>query len=374
MIAVYGATGYTGRLVAAELRRRGLTATLCGRSLERLEGVAHSLGADWPVRAAAVDDASGLRRAFLGADVVINCAGPFTFYGAPVIEAALDVGAHYCDTTGEQPYMAGVFRWLDAPARAAGRAVVPGVGFDYVPGDLACAVAADGLGPLSSVDVAYAVDGFGATRGTIHSALEMLGGGDVEYVDGAWRPPGRAPLGESFDFPAPLGSQVVARYPAGEVVTVPRHVETRSVRARIAARSFAPHPRLSSAVPAAAAFVVAPLLRTPLRDVIDAVVDRLPEGPEESARRASAFTIVADAHGVSGDTARVVVEGHDVYGVTAVMAVEFARRMASAEFDARGALAPSQVVDPRDFLGYLGEHGVSHRVERPASREPTART
>ena len=148
MIAVYGATGYTGRLVAAEMRRRGLTATLCGRSQGRLDAVARSLGVDWPVRAAAVDDAPALRQALLGADVVINCAGPFTYYGAPVIEAALDVGAHYCDTTGEQPYMQGVFRWLDEPARSEGLAVVPGVGFDYVPGDLACAVAASGLEPL----------------------------------------------------------------------------------------------------------------------------------------------------------------------------------------------------------------------------------
>lgn len=374
MIAVYGATGYTGRLVAAEMRRRGLTATLCGRSQGRLDAVARSLGVDWPVRAAAVDDAPALRQALLGADVVINCAGPFTYYGAPVIEAALDVGAHYCDTTGEQPYMQGVFRWLDEPARSEGLAVVPGVGFDYVPGDLACAVAASGLEPLSSIDVAYAVEGFGATRGTIHSALEMLGGGDVEYLGGAWQPAGRAPLGESFDFPPPLGSQVVARYPAGEVITVPRHVETGSVRAGIAARSFAPHPRLSAAVPAAAAFLVAPLLRTPLRDVVDAVVDRLPEGPDAAARRASAFTIVADAHGESGQTARAVVEGNDVYGITAVMAVEFARRMAADDFAGAGALAPAQVVDPLEFLGFLGEHGVSHRVERPASREPTART
>jgi short subunit dehydrogenase-like uncharacterized protein len=374
MIAVYGATGYTGRLVAAELRRRGLAATLCGRSQERLEGVARGLDTDWPVRAAAIDDAPGLRQALLGASAVINCAGPFTFYGAPVIEAALDVGAHYCDTTGEQPYMEGVFRWLDEPARAAGRAVVPGVGFDYVPGDLACALAAEGLEPLESVDVAYAVGGFGATRGTMHSALEMLGGETLDYTGGQWGPAGRPPLGERVTFPEPLGEQVVARYPSGEIVTVPRHVDTRSVRAQITAKSFAPHPRLTSAVPAAAAFVVSPLLRTPLRGAFDAVIDRLPEGPAEDARRSSAFTIVADARGVDGTSARAIVEGRDVYGITAVIAVEIARRMTTDGFEASGALAPAQAVDPADFLAFLGEHGVSHRVERPATREPTART
>src|ERR671917_228000 len=74
------------------------------------------IGVDWPVRAAAVDDAPALRKALSGADVVISCAGPFTFYGAPVIEAALSVGAHYVDTTGEQPYIRRVFEHLSAPA------------------------------------------------------------------------------------------------------------------------------------------------------------------------------------------------------------------------------------------------------------------
>jgi short subunit dehydrogenase-like uncharacterized protein len=373
MIAVYGATGYTGRLVARELRRRGLSATLCGRDQGRLDAVVRSLDVDWPVRAAPIDDPSALRRALLGADAVINCAGPFTFYGAPVIEAALDVGAHYCDTTGEQPYMQRVFRFLDEPARAAGRAVVPAVGFDYVPGDLACALAADGLGTLATLDVAYAVRGFGATRGTLHSAMEMLGGGDLEYVDGAWRAAGRAPLRETFDFPAPLGAQPVARYPGGEIVTAPRHIDVRTVRERISARSFAPHPLLTSAVPAIAGLVLGPLLRTPLREVADAAIDRLPEGPAEDARRASEFVVVADAHAASGPSARAVVSGRDVYGTTAVIAVELARRMASAEFGGSGALAPAQVVDAEEFLGFLGEHGVSHRVERPAASGHAAR-
>jgi short subunit dehydrogenase-like uncharacterized protein len=365
MIAVYGATGYTGRLVARELRRRGLTATLCGRNGGKLRALAQELEVDWPVRAAAVDDPAALRKALRGADAVISCAGPFTFYGAPVIEAALDVGAHYCDTTGEQPYMRRVFEHLDGPARTAGCAVVPAVGFDYVPGDLACALAAQDVQPLRELVIAYAVKGFGATRGTMHSALEMLKGDDEEYVDGELRPSGRAPLRERFAFPEPVGTQIVARYPGGEVVTVPRHVRTRSVRERISARSFAPHPLLAGGVPAATV-AFGSLLRTPLRGPLDALIDRLPEGPSEDQRRASAFTIVAEAHGEDGRTGRTVVEGNDVYGLTAVIAVEIARRMSADGFDGAGALAPAQAVDAADFLGFLGEHGISHRVDGPA--------
>src|SRR4051812_43625221 len=110
MIAVYGATGYTGRLVAQELARRGLEARLCGRDPAKLKAVARSLPDAGPeVRCAAIDDPRALRKAFAGASVVLSCAGPFTWYGAPVIEAAVDAGASYCDTTGEQPYMRRVF-------------------------------------------------------------------------------------------------------------------------------------------------------------------------------------------------------------------------------------------------------------------------
>jgi short subunit dehydrogenase-like uncharacterized protein len=372
MIAVYGATGYTGRLVAQELKRRGLTATLCGRDAGKLHGLAEELEVDWAVRAAAVDDSPALRRALLGADAVITCAGPFTFYGAPLIEAALDVGAHVCDTTGEQPYMRGVFEHLDAPARERGRAVVPAVGFDYVPGDLLCALVARGREPLRELVVAYAVEQLGMTRGTMHSTLEMLKGGDSEYVDGTWRPAGRAPLRERFAFPAPLGEQPVARYPGGEVVTVPRHVRTRAVRQRITARTFSPHDAVAGAVPALATGFGA-LLRTPLRGALDAVIDRLPEGPAEDARRRSRFTIVAEAHGEDGTTGRGVVEGSDVYGITAVMAVEVARTMAADGFGASGALAPAQVVDPEGFLGFLSEHGISHRLEGAAQQGSAAR-
>lgn len=372
MIAVYGATGYTGKLVAGELRRRGLTAVLSGRNAAKLEAVKRDLGVDWPVRPAAVDDPAALRAAFAGASVVINCAGPFTFYGAPVIEAAIAAGAHYCDTTGEQPYMQRVFTWLDEPARAAGVSVVPGVGFDYIPGDLACALAADGLQPLSELVVAYALKGFGATRGTMHSALEMMNGSDEEYIGGRWRRVGRAPLRESFEFPAPIGRQPVARYPGGEVVTAPRHIKVDTVRERITASTFAPVAALAPAVPTLAVGA-GPLMRTPLRSLFASLIDRLPEGPEEDARRGSQYTIVAEAHGTDGRVGRCTVTGSDVYGITAVMAVEVARRMQADGYDRAGALAPAQAVDPEDFLGFLGEHGISYRVESPAAKESRAR-
>lgn len=371
-IAVYGATGYTGRLVATELRDRGIDAVLCGRDGGRLRGVASDLGVDWPVRVAAVDDPGALRKALRGAAALISCAGPFAFYGAPVIDAALDAGVHYLDTAGEQPYIRGVYEHLDGPAREAGCAVIPAVGFDYLPGDLVAALAARGHSRLDELVIAYAVSGFAMSRGTMRSGMEMLSTADVEYTDGALRPAGNAPLGESFAFPDGIGEQPVMRYPGGEVVTVPRHVETREVRYRWTASSFAPHGALAPLLPYAFP-VVRALLRTPLRTLAESQIDRLPEGPGGDARRAGRWTVVAEARRGTEVLGRAVVSGADMYGITAVIAVRAAELVAEESFDGAGALAPAQAFDPEEFLRFLEPHGVAFRVEDQPSAATASR-
>ena len=202
-IAVYGATGYTGRLVARELQRRDLDFMLCGRDASKLRALAGELG-DPDVRAAGVNDRDALRHAFGDCAAVINCAGPFTLHGEPVVRAAVETGTHYVDTAGEQPFIKLVSDRFDEAARAAEVAVVPALGFDYAPGDLICRVAAGDHEPALTLDLAYAVSGFGATRGTLRSALEAIGGDDVVWEDGAWHPAGAGPLRARVVFPEPI--------------------------------------------------------------------------------------------------------------------------------------------------------------------------
>ena len=360
MIAVYGATGYTGQLVAAELKRRGFDAVLCGRNSSKLRRLATDLDVSWPLRATTIDDAAGLRRAFRGVSAVINCAGPFTFYGAPVIEAAMDVGAHYLDTTGEQLFMHGVFTHYDAPARERGVGIVPGVGFDYIPGDLAASLAAQDAGAVDEVAIGYSVRGLGVSRGTIKSSLEMSKE-SLSYEDGTWKPAGPTLRAETFDFDEPIGTVPVFPYPGGEIVTVPRHVDCRSVRQRMNARSFMPVAPLAPAMPAVAVALGA-AMRTPLGRVLDGVIDRLPEGPPEDARRASSFVIVAEARSDDGSVlGRCSLEGSDVYGLTAVMAVEAANCL--IEEGAAGALAPAEFLDAASFLDGLAPHGLTWSLD-----------
>src|SRR3954452_15765442 len=90
-IAVYGATGFTGALVAAELRRRGAEFVLAGRSRESLEAVAEGIGGAEP-RAVAVHDHAGLRALLEPCGRVTACAGPFVRNRDPAVAGAGDPG------------------------------------------------------------------------------------------------------------------------------------------------------------------------------------------------------------------------------------------------------------------------------------------
>jgi short subunit dehydrogenase-like uncharacterized protein len=340
------------------LERRGVELLIAGRDRAKLEALSEELGGV-PFAAVSVDDAAGLREMLEPCSVVVACAGPFGLHGEPVVAAAVDTGTHYLDTTGEQGFMRMVFDRYGDKAAEKGAALVSGMGFDYAPGDLIAALTADRMGPLEEIVVAYCVHGFEPTHGTALSGLEIMRGGDVVWADGAWRPAPRSADGGRWRFPEPIGEQRMLRYPAGEQVTVPRHVETARVRTLL--NGMVVPPRLMPL-----AVISSPLLglamRTPLRQAMGALVRRLPAAPGEQSRTASRFTINCEARGRSG-TRRGTVRGSDVYGLTAASLTHGALLCADPGYERSGSLAPAQAFDPAAFLVALADFGVSVEVE-----------
>ena len=154
--------------------------------------------------------------------------------------------------------------------------------------------------------------------------------------------------GGSWDFPDPIGRQRMLRYPAGEHITVPRHVRTQRVRTLLTASTVISLPL----VPRIAPLVLPPFqlaMRTPLRRALAAAIPRLPEGPSEGSRRRASFMVVCEARQGSKHRSGTVT-GKDPYGLTARATVEGGLRLAAPGYDRRGALAPSQAFDPRDLL------------------------
>ncbi len=98
-LMIYGANGYTGRLIAAEAARRGMKPILAGRDRDALDALAEPF--KLTRRVFGLDDPATIARQFEDVSIVLNCAGPFSRTCEPLLEACLAHKAHYLDITGE---------------------------------------------------------------------------------------------------------------------------------------------------------------------------------------------------------------------------------------------------------------------------------
>src|SRR5215204_6397312 len=139
-IVVFGATGYTGRLTAERLVAQGAQPVLAGRSEDKLRALSAGLGG-LPWEVADVEREASVAGLAGSGDVLVSTVGPFVRWGEPALRAAVAGGAVYLDSTGEPPFIRRVFTHFGAPARAAGATLLPAMGYDFVPGTLAAALA-----------------------------------------------------------------------------------------------------------------------------------------------------------------------------------------------------------------------------------------
>ncbi len=329
-LAILGVTGFTGRLVLDEARRAGLQVRLVGRRADALEAIAKP-GEE--VRVADARDREALRAAFDGVAVVASLAGPFLALGVQPVWAAIDAGAHYLDTTGEQEFVRLLHELVNLDYAVA---LLPAFGFDYVPGDLAARLAAEKVeGPLDEVVVAYSVKGVGTSRGTRRTIGHVMGQQQFAWQDGRLVASGFGATTRRVRFP--FGEKTVVEWGGTEPLTVPRHTDVRDVRSYIRAPAIA-------AKAGALGRVAAPFMR---------VASRFgPSGPSEASRRKSRFTVVAEARGAGGN-GRAIIEGTDVYGLTALLIVRGAEALLAGEARGTGVLAPAEAFDARTFAGRL---------------------
>lgn len=156
-VVVYGASGYTGRLICEFLRQYNVPFVAAGRSEERLQesmdkNVPGIETADYEVRAVDnnVEDLTDL---FSGAEVVLNTVGPFSKYGPTVVEASLAAGAHYLDTSGEQDWLLYCEEHFGADYAKANLLLSPGLAQMYTIGEIAANYCLETPG-LDTLDIA----------------------------------------------------------------------------------------------------------------------------------------------------------------------------------------------------------------------------
>lgn len=330
-ILLFGATGYTGRLTAAALGRRGASFAVAGRNPAALEDLAAGVGAV-EVRIADAADHSTLVRAVADCKVLLTCVGPFVEFGGAALGAALDAGVHYLDSTGEGTFIREVIA-RDGRARSAGIALVPAMGFDEVPCDVGVARATEGLDGAEVV-ATYAVPTT-ASAGTLRSAVGIMAspgrrlqkGTPRELVLGDKRriAPMPPPLGPKPSMTAPLAMGDLAPL-LDNLQSFETYVTTGTVQSTVARFGRTPF---------------GALLRTAAgKRAVDTVLARAPEGPDDRARR-KRWTILIEAR--AGRRWRnVALQGEDVYGLTAETLSAGAVAMADPGYECRGVATPVQ--------------------------------
>jgi len=173
-LVLFGASGFTGRLVADYLAKSGdrPRCAIAGRDRARLE----ALGLGAPILVADAHDRTALDALARRTKVVCTTVGPYAKYGSELVAACVEAGTHYCDLTGEVPWMRRMIDRHHARARATGARIVHTCGFDSIPSDLGTwALQQEFLArfgrPASRVTALFGEASGGVSGGTIASGM-----------------------------------------------------------------------------------------------------------------------------------------------------------------------------------------------------------
>ncbi len=338
-VALLGATGFTGTFAAQALDRSGEPFFLAGRRVEALREVSRGLESGPEVVKADATDPASLRALAKRVESIASTAGPFLRLGPPVVEACLEAGTHYTDTTGEPPFVKWVYE-NHAAAKRKGCALVPGVAIIPGLGDFAAALAARKVKRPEEVEIRLRQwvsggGGFNVGRGTLRSLLELVGEPWYGFRDGNHFEKSSLGIG-------PWGVEI----PSCEVLTGPRHLTVKRVVAAVSLPPLlAPAARLLSGLEIPVPGVRAKSLAR--------LADHLPGLSDAEADKRARVGVLAVVRG-GGQESEALLKGSTVYDLSGRMVARMALDLAEKGPPEPGALAPAQAVEPQKFLKSVG--------------------
>ena len=322
-VAVFGASGHTGRFVVAELLRRGFIPIAIGRDEARLRESGFEDQAV-QIRVASLEDSQSLDRALNGAAAIINCAGPFLDTAEALAAAAMRARIHYLDVTAEQASALASFERFAVPAREAGIVLVPAMGFYGGLGDLLASAAMGDWSSADEIRIAIALDSWHPTPGTRMTGKRNTARRLVIANERLEPLPDPAPEA-LWTFPIPFGVQNVTELPFSETILISRHLRVSHL-----------HNYLNL---------------TPLTDLRDSSTPP-PTPADDTGRSAQVFCVDVIARNGT-DMRRASASGRDIYAFTAPLVVEATQRILDGEVEGRGVFAPGEIFDAPNFLRAL---------------------
>lgn len=365
---LYGAYGYTGRLLATEAMARGHRPILSGRNREKLRLLADEFrnvgvwggehdGAGAPeFRVLSLEDPAALREGVSGLRAVLHAAGPFKETARPMMEACLEAGVHYLDITGEVPVFEAAFA-LDQRARAHGVILMPGVGLDVIPTDGVAAYLAAALPTATKLELALHSPGR-ASSGTLQTVVEGVSGGLRVRRGGLLQEasPGAPGFRREIDFGPEVergpmagrlgGPRSVSPFTWGDLSTAWRTTGIGNITCYLTT-----HPLQARLLP----FLLPLLQRTmtldPLRSFIRRQVAARPGGPDAEERRVGRTRVWGRVEDDLGGSRVAVVEFPEGYRFTGMAGVRAMEGVLALPAGTAGALTPAGTFGPDWVMG-----------------------
>lgn len=337
---IYGAYGYTGRLLAQDAVDAGERPVLAGRDPDKVRALAERL--DLPWRAFGLDAPRKLASHLADIDLVAHCAGPFSVTAEPMREACLDAGSHYLDITGEIETLI-TTRALGEAAQSAGIVMMSGTGFDVVPTDCLAVALARGLPSARRLELAFHGDG-GISPGTMKTMLEGAPGGLLVRRDGRLTGLPQGSLTRTVTFPV-KGERFVMAIPWGDVATA--YESTGIPDITVYTTSTPGAARALRWLGGLGRLLDLPPVRALGRRWIEANVDG-PSAQRRQRARSYLWGRVEDDEGRSLEGTLVTPEG---YRLTSLTTLEIARRVRAGEVRP-GSWTPAEALGPDLILAF----------------------
>lgn len=360
-IVLFGATGYTGRATARALAAHGAAGVvLAGRNRGLLETLAAELGAGYAVAEADAARPHTVRALVERGDVLVSTVGPFLRHGHAAVDAAVDAGAAYLDSTGEGTFIRAVFEEHGPRAVRSDAVLLTALGYDYVPGNLAGALALHDAGPATRrLDIGYFLTGPPVTSGgTRASVAEVALRPGHAFRDGRLveEPLGARQRRFDVDGRALTGVSV----PGSEQLALPAlDPELREVGVYLGAPPAAAQ-ALRVLGSATALAMRAPGLRRGLGALAGRALPGSTGGPGEEQLARSRSRVVAIAADEGGaPLAEVRLEGPNPYDFTAHFLAWAARTAAAGRIHGPGALGPVAAFGREELEAGCAEAGLT---------------
>jgi len=327
---IYGATGYTGQLLASRSLARGLSPLLAGRDEARLRRLAAPL--DFEYRAARLDDPAALARQLRGVRLVLNAAGPFVDTAGPLVAACLATGTHYLDVTGEPAVFAALQR-RDGVARRRGVMLLPGAGFVVVAADCLAAHVARRLPGSVGLRLGISLPASSAGPGSLKTVVRHLSPGVRVRRSGRLAVPLWSSLEHDFDYGWGIRTSLAVDW--ADTITAFHTTGIPNIEVYL---DLLPAERAALL----AGRLFAGWLRSPLgQTLLRATIQTLPKDPPADRRRAGC-AIVAEAEDRAGRRVSSRLHTPDQYTFTADAALTLVERVLAGELSA-GFQTPARV-------------------------------